>query len=83
MKTLVGGPDDFDNKKPQNKFEKAKPGSDYQAHSVKEPMDSHLMQSNYPSVKPKTTRSMQFHTSVAKAKNPHENSPKLNWEHKP
>ena len=29
MKTLVGGPDDFEHKKPQNKFEKAKPGSDY------------------------------------------------------
>jgi hypothetical protein len=83
MKTLVGGPEDFENKKPQHKFQKSLPGSDYKEHSVKEPMDSRLMQSNYPSVKPKPTRSMQFHTSVSKAKNLHQNGPKLNWEHKP
>ena len=83
-KTLVGGPEDFEHKKPQNKFEKAKPGSDYKKLPESGTFPNpHIqprtpVESNY-----KPTRYAQFHKSVDKAKNLHENGPKLNWEHKP
>ena len=83
MKTLVGGPEDFEHKKPQNKFEKAKPGSDYKKLPESGTFPHPNARPTEKIERPKPTRNFQFHTSVAKAKNPHENGPKINWQHKP
>jgi hypothetical protein len=73
MKTLVGGPEDFEHKKPQNKFEKAKPGSDY-----KKLPESGTFPHNPPKVGRAPTswsqggnysKTSQFHQSVNSAKN--------------
>jgi hypothetical protein len=88
MKTLIGGPEDFERKKPQNKFERQKPGDEYKKLPKSETFPHNLPKTtNTPISKeerwnPKPTRSTQFHKSVDKSKNPYENGPKLNWEHK-
>ena len=84
MKTLVGGPDDFEHKKPQNKFEKAKPGSDYKKPPQSGTFpNSHILPRTPVESTYKQTRYAQFHKSVDKAKNPHEHNPEPNWQHKP
>ena len=84
MKTLIGGPEDFEHKKPQNKFEKAKPGNDYKKLPESGTFPNHNPRRVPEGIeRPKPTRYAQFHNSVDKAKNPHENGPELNWQHKP
>ena len=84
MKTLVGGPEDFEHKKPQNKFEKAKPGSDYKKLPESGTFPNPHIQPRTPvESEYKPTRFAHFQKSVDKAKNPHENGPELNWQHKP
>ena len=83
MKTLVGGPEDFEHKKPQNKFEKAKPGSDYKKLPESGTFPNHTAPRKPVESEYKPTRYAHFQKSVDKAKNPHENGPELNWQHKP
>ena len=80
MKTAVGSPDDFHKKNPEEKFKRSLPGGDYKA-GPKTIQNPHLERPYKPQPKKQTTRSMQFHTSVRKAKDPRSHSPRLNWEH--
>lgn len=86
MKTAVGNPEEFENNKPDKKFQRQLPGEGYKKRP-NPPESIHIEVPKPPRVKPakeeakQKPRSTQFYTSVTRAKNFHENNPYREWKH--